>query len=128
MSELLEKIQLLIKAYLPLILWAGLIFLLSSRQVLPGFEVSGLDFLFKKLAHGFVFAVLYILSLRAVRMSFSPKRTYLQLFLPIALVIFYALSDEIHQSFVPNRYATLRDVGYDMLGVLSVFLKKHKYI
>jgi len=118
----------LIKAYLPVILWAILIFFLSSRQVLPGFEVSLLDFLFKKLAHMFVFAVLYIFSMRAVRMSFSSKKIYLQLFLPIALVIFYALTDEIHQSFVPNRYATLRDVGYDMLGALFVFLKKYKYI
>jgi VanZ family protein len=128
MPRLLKKIQLLIKAYLPLILWALLIFFLSSRQVLPGFEVSLFDFLLKKMAHMFVFAVFYILSLRAVKMSFSSKRTYLQLFLPIILVILYALTDELHQSFVPNRYATLRDVGYDMLGVLLVFLKKYKYL
>ena len=33
----------------------------------------------------------------------------------LALVAVYALTDELHQSFIPKRSASLRDVGIDLL-------------
>lgn len=129
MEQKNHKIILWINAFSPPALWAGVIFLLSSQQTLPGFETSAFDFFLKKLAHMFVYAVLYILSSRGVEMVFE-KKIYQKerIFLPLLLVVIYALSDEIHQSFVPNRYGTLRDVGYDILGSSLVVLKKYKYI
>jgi VanZ family protein len=124
-----SKIKLWINAFLPPVAWAGLIFILSSQQVLPGLKVSGFDFFFKKFAHMFVYSVLYILLYRGVDLIADKKSDpKVRIFLPIILVIGYAISDEIHQSFVPNRYATLRDVGYDILGSSLVILKKYKYI
>jgi len=109
--------------------WAGLIFFLSSQQVLPGPNISSLDFIFKKSAHMFVYAVLYLLLSRGVELVVDKKADpRIKIFLPIVLVLFYAISDELHQSLVPNRYATLRDVGYDILGTSLVILKKFKYI
>ena len=131
-----QKLTRYLFAFLPPVLWAALIFLLSSYSVLPSFELSTLDFIFKKSAHMFVYAVLYWLLFRGVRISLNLKKsslapntinTYL-LWLPLILVFCYSLTDEIHQSFVPGRHGTLRDMGYDMLGVLIVWLRKYQYI
>jgi len=109
-------------AYLPSVLWAAVIFFFSNQETLPGFEVSVLDFLFKKSAHMFVYAVLYFLIFRAYQKS-SPemfkKNKYL---IPILICFLYSMTDEIHQSFIPGRYSTIRDMGYDMLGLSSVLL------
>ena len=90
--------------WLPVVLWAGLIFALSS---VPSLE-SGLawDFPLRKAAHVGEYAVLGALLARAVQPPTA-------LFLGIA----YALSDELHQSFVPGRAASLIDVAIDSVGV-----------
>lgn len=91
--------------WLPVVVWAGLIFALSS---VPGLD-SGLswDFALRKLAHGAEYALLGALLARAV--AGLPA-----LWLGIA----YAVSDELHQSLVPGRAASLFDVGVDSVGVL----------
>jgi VanZ family protein len=91
--------------WLPVVLWAGLIFALSS---VPGLD-SGLswDFALRKAAHAAEYAVLGALLARAV--TDLPA-----LWLGIA----YAVSDELHQGFVPGRAASLFDVGLDSVGVL----------
>lgn len=75
------------------------------------------------MAHMFVFAVLFFLTHRSFALTnknYSVKKHW---YIPVLICFIYALSDEIHQSFVPNRYATVRDVGYDMVGVLTMYLK-----
>lgn len=115
-------------AYLPPFLWATLIFFFSSQSVLPGFEESVHNFIFKKLAHISVYLVLYLLVAHAVISTTSEKQSKVVLVLPIFICLLYAISDELHQSLVPGRYATLRDIGYDSLGISIAFLKKYGYI
>lgn len=125
-----------LNAVLPPIIWAALIFFLSSQPVLPGIEVSSLDFVLKKVGHMVVYAVLYVLTYRGTMILFSPashskqtkQKQLLLLIVPIALCLVYAISDEIHQSFTPNRFPSGRDVGYDMFGVFVAYLKIHRYI
>ena len=127
MSEL-KKTKKYIIAYLPSILWATVIFFLSNQETLPGFTISVLDFLFKKTAHMFVYAVLYLLLFRASQQTnpqLSHKNQYL---FPLLVCSLYSISDEIHQSFVPGRFSTFRDMGYDMLGVSAVLLYQLKLI
>lgn len=122
------SLQQIIIAYLPPILWAGIIFILSSQATLPGLEESAYDFILKKLAHILVYLILYLLVFRAVQITIQEKQKKLILILPIVICLIYAISDEFHQSLVPGRYATLRDIGYDMIGVTTAFLKKYDYI
>ncbi len=119
-----------LSAWLPPLLWAGLIFIFSSQSVLPGLQTSSLDFVFKKLAHITVYGILYFLIYRAVMINLKPnqKKSPKYYLVPFAVLLLYAASDEIHQHFVPGRHATLRDVGYDLLGGFGVFLKIHGYI
>ena len=118
----------LVSAFLPPILWAAVIFVFSSQTSLPGFEQSAYDFVLKKVAHIFVYLILYLLVVRSVTLTIKKGHKNLLMLLPIFICLFYATSDEFHQSLVPGRYSTLRDIGYDMLGVSIAFLKKFGYI
>jgi VanZ family protein len=89
----------------PVVLWAGVIFALSSIPSLT----TGLgtwDLVLRKLAHATAFGILALLLLRAVR---SPEAALLLTFL-------YAISDEIHQTFVRGRSGRPLDVLIDTAG------------
>ena len=127
MSELKNTKKYII-AYLPSVIWAAIIFFLSNQESLPGFAVSALDFLFKKTAHMFVYAVLYFLLFRATQQTNPQLSNRNQYIVPLLICLLYSVSDEIHQSFVPGRFSTFRDMGYDMLGVSAVLLYQLKLI
>ena len=93
--------------WLPVFLWAGVIFALSSIQQITVAEFFLWDFVAKKLAHLIEYAVLYALFLRATEKKWV---------LSFALTMFYAASDEIHQSFVPGRTAAVYDLAFDFSG------------
>jgi VanZ family protein len=118
----------ILQAYLPAILWASIIFAFSSQSVLPGLGQTVLDFIFKKSAHVLVYLILYLFLFSATKKTISKENRNLVIFLPIFLTLVYAVSDEFHQSLVPGRFSAARDVGFDMIGVLIGFLKKHNYI
>lgn len=119
-----------IKALFPPLIWGTLIFVFSSQPTLPSPNLLLADFLLKKSAHIFVYAVLYLLVWRALflltdRRSPLDKRVWLGALL---ICFFYALSDEWHQSWTPTRTATWRDVSFDSLGILGAFLWRYQYI
>jgi VanZ family protein len=87
--------------------WAALIFALSSVPDL-GTGLGGWDVVLRKIAHAAEFAILAALLVRALRRTGWA----------IALGIAYAISDEVHQSFVEGRQGTVLDVGIDSLGVV----------
>lgn len=116
-----------VEAYIPLLSWALLIFFISSQQTLPGVDISILDYLTKKIGHMTVYAILYLLTVKTLYFHLDEKhRKYW--YIPLIICLLYAMSDEFHQSFVPNRSASVRDLGFDMLGASIMFLKQYKYI
>lgn len=123
-----STIKIYLTAYIFPTLWAGVIFFLSNQEVLPGFAVSIYDFLFKKSAHMFVYAVLYLLLFKAYQKTHQGKITKKYYFVPVIISLIYSLTDELHQSFIPGRHPTFRDAGYDMLGVLTVLLYQLKLL
>jgi VanZ family protein len=124
-----KPFSLYVKAYLPSVLWALLIFILSDQTRLPGFNISLLDFLFKKMAHMFVYAILYYLIFQAYSKTNPAKNLTKKHYLwPLFLTLLYAISDELHQSTVGGRYASTRDLAYDFLGMMSVLLHQQKML
>jgi VanZ family protein len=87
--------------------WAGLIFVLSSIPDL-GTGLGGWDLVLRKIAHAMEYAILGFLLLHAT----GRERAAL------ALGIAYAVSDELHQNFVPGRMGSPRDVAIDTIGVV----------
>jgi VanZ family protein len=101
-----------VSLWLPVVAWAGLIFTLSSIPDL-GTGLGGWDLVLRKTAHAAEFAVLGFLLLRAVGREIAA----------LLLGIAYALTDELHQHFVPGRQGSVLDVLLDSVGVaLGVFL------
>lgn len=102
----------LVLLWLPVLLWAGLIFGLSSVSDL-GTGLGTWDVVLRKIAHFCEYAILGALLLRALGRAE----------VAVAAGIAYAATDEWHQHFVPGRHAARRDVAIDAAGVLAgVFL------
>ncbi len=100
------RVPSVLRLWAPVLVWAGVIFALSSVSDL-GTGLGGWDLVLRKLAHAAEYAVLAALLLRAVRRE-----------LPAFLLgVAYAVSDEVHQHFVPSRRAAPLDVLIDSLGV-----------
>ncbi len=126
MKKFLNKTRIL-SACLPPIIWAGLIFFLSAQSTLPGASYPLLDYVFKQGAHVFVYAVLHFLIWRAVKITTLPPHNKTKLLvIPILLATMYALTDELHQSFIPGREATLVDIGFDLVGIAISHYLTHR--
>ena len=97
-----------LRLWLPVVAWAALIFALSSVPDL-GTGLGGWDLVLRKLAHAAEYAVLGALLVRALG---GP-------WVAVALGVAYAISDEIHQSFVPGRAGSPLDVALDAVGVAA---------
>ena len=97
------------RSYLPALAWGALIYALSSRPTTFVPLASGTD----KLAHFAAYAVLGYLLVRAHAAARWP------LWAAAAVGLAYALSDELHQSFVPGRSAEVADWVADALGVAA---------
>lgn len=116
-----------LKLWGPVVIWAVLIFTLSSIPTLPKVEIIWWDYVLKKSAHMFEYAIFFFLLVRALTKK-KLKRANPQIFLlAAAITLLYAISDEWHQSFVPGRGARVSDVGYDGAGmVISLLLIRRK--
>jgi len=133
--------KLIIKRIIFLILiifWMSLIFLLSAQTATDSGELSGgiidrilnifgmelaefdvmivdfMQFIIRKCAHMCIYVVLVVLVTIELLM-YSIKKQFL---LSGIICVFYAISDEIHQYFVPGRSCELRDVLIDSVGVI----------
>src|SRR3972149_195764 len=130
-----------LQRWLPVVLWAGLIFYFSTEHFsfsnTEGFlsewllrflpEISparfmALHLVSRKAAHWFEYFVFGILLLRAQRRGAGPKLATAATARTLALVLAYAVRDEYHQSWVPERTASAVDVAIDTFGgVCGVF-------
>ena len=105
--------------WLLVVWWMGLIFALSATPSLASpFEPIS-DFILRKLAHVTVYAVLTLLVHGALRQHMGRStHTWLLAWL---IALLYACSDEWHQTFVPGREGTVRDVVIDSVGIIGAW-------
>jgi VanZ family protein len=110
------------KYWLPLLAWMGVIFYFSSRQRVSVSPEYFLNFLFFKTLHVLEYAMMFFLSYRAFGTTTRSDPRLWRYALAYMFVILYAVSDEIHQTFVPTREGRLRDVIIDALGAIIAWL------
>jgi len=91
--------------------YLGLIYYLSSRPN-AGWARDYPD----KVLHALEYMALALLLARGLNDGILKPMPARRLLLAWALCVAYALSDEIHQSFVPNRSSDWRDVAADAVG------------
>ena len=102
----------------PLVLW---LFPNTSAETL-----ATIHFITRKVAHFTEYAILGFLAARAFRTSPRPAISRRWFLISAVLIVVYALIDEYHQSFVPDRTGSVYDSFIDMAGGLAalVFLRK----
>ena len=108
----MEKVILKVKFWLPVVLWAGFLFYLSSIPNLKASQNLVLDEVLRTIAHFLFYILGYCLFFRALNFG-KQKKNFL---LPLFLTCLYGLSDEIHQTFVPTRTFQLMDLAVDFSG------------
>ena len=95
-----------VRLWLPVVVWAALIFAFSSVPDL-GTGLGGWDLVLRKIAHATEYAVLGALLVRATGRAG----------LAFAFGTLYAVTDELHQTFVSGRHGAPLDVAIDAAGV-----------
>jgi VanZ family protein len=116
-----------LKLWPPVFIWCGFIFYLSN---IPGLNTGwGIwDFILRKIAHMLEYFILAALLYRAFKGSFKLSAFHLT-FWPLFLSFLYAVSDEVHQSFVPTRSPSVKDVLIDSIGIIAfLIILKYKPI
>ncbi len=89
------------------------IFILSSRPSTQLPDFGGWDYFVKKGAHAVGYGLLALAYWRGLELARGKK------WLAWLLAICYAITDEIHQRFVPGRHSSLLDVLlFDNLGAI----------
>lgn len=112
------RMKRVIKYWLPVVIWAGVIFMFSSFPTGTATEIVWTDFIIKKTAHVVEYGVFTVLIYRAlINNGVSVKNAALWAILFSTL---YGFSDEYHQSFTPGREPRIRDVGFDTIGAVLV--------
>jgi len=108
------KINSCLKYWLPVFIWAVIIFTFSSFPTVQTAEIDWQDFIVKKTAHLAEYALLAILIYRTLKIKSSNKKK--AAIFALVITVLYAITDEYHQSFVPGRQARIRDVIIDGVG------------
>lgn len=108
-----------ISIWLPVIVWAGVIFGLSSltNDVLGFLGIK----IVRKIGHMVEYFVLALLVYAAVRKTFRWNEEGAATVAGLVPLL-YAVSDEFHQYFVASRICDARDVIIDMIGVTCFFV------
>ncbi|WLR55326.1 VanZ family protein [Mesobacillus subterraneus] len=114
----MKKVLVWFLRILPLLYMAA-IWIMSSNpaDALVELPNQGLDRFIKESLHLVEFGILYVLFVLAALTTgrFTPVMS----FAFMGAAILYGLLDEVHQSFVPYRSATLIDFIKDVIGVLA---------
>jgi VanZ family protein len=149
------KLRLLLKYWLPVLIWMTLIFSASADShsyertsllfepflhwLFPQMSeahVKAIHLLFRKSGHVTEYAVLALLLWRAIRRPVKKDpRPWIwpEAGLALAIVFLFAASDEFHQIFVSTRTALVSDVIIDTVGgaaalfALWIFGRWRKY-
>jgi VanZ family protein len=139
-------VKLFLRYWLPFFAWITLIFVGSTdlmsaehtsrfivpflRWLDPTISVETLmqaHFYLRKAAHVSEYAVLAALLYRALVNTALRGRVLLSAGIVLIVCGFYAITDEFHQSFVPSRTASARDVAIDSVGALFGLLVIHRF-
>ncbi|MDD3191042.1 MAG: VanZ family protein [Candidatus Pacebacteria bacterium] len=119
------KLKFIIIHWLPVFLWCGVIYYLSSVPSLRSDFSDSMDLVLRKFAHITEFAILTALFFRASFERFGKKKALLY---AVLFAVTFAFTDEYHQTFVLGRSGNVKDIFIDSLGIfLSMFLIDKKF-
>lgn len=120
------SIPVLLRCWGPVLAMMALLFVSSAQPKIehPGAESvyfsgampifpGGWDFIIKKSGHMLAYGLLAALLFRAFAATYTPSTAG---FAALAAAMSFALSDELHQTLVRGRHASVTDLGFDFVG------------
>ena len=110
-----QPLRTFLRYWLPLLIYVGLIFLLSSLSKIP---YSILGFVPDKLLHFVEYALLAALIARAIYSLPKPSAWWVVLLITFVAVAILGTLDELYQSAIPRRSPELLDWVADVSGGL----------
>ncbi|MEG1705249.1 MAG: VanZ family protein [Clostridia bacterium] len=137
-----NKTIIIVISFILVICWMILVFLFSSQISDESSKTSGclietiiklitgnnankvliesLQHIVRKLAHFSIYAIGGILILSHINVSYENLKYKKTIALIIGII--YAITDEIHQLFIPGRSGNIKDICIDSLGVATGIL------
>jgi VanZ family protein len=102
-----------LKYWFPVFLYCCIIFGASS---IPGVDLGAVIPNMDKAVHMVEYGILAVLFSRAIKNTSLSASLPLIFAITLYFVVFYGITDEFHQSFVPGRSADLNDLMADTIG------------
>ena len=96
------------------LLIASFIFYMSSKSFEKGTLV---EFPYKSIVYHFIifFTFAFFISISIIK---GKKQNNYWIFIAVLIALAYAITDEIHQLFVPNRFCDVKDFLIDSTGII----------
>ena len=113
----------------PPIIWMSVIFYMSSQKSIAITTNTTADFVTFKTLHMIEYAFLFFLFYRAFQ-SLKYLNNRMNGLCAIIIAMSYSITDEFHQLYIPTRQGRLRDVLFDIAGMLIMYgiIKKIRLI
>jgi VanZ family protein len=117
----MRRIITILYYWLPPFIWMGIIFYMSSQKSISITTNVTAEFYTFKTLHIIEYAFLFFLFYRAFQ-SMKHLQDNMCGILAFIVTILYSISDELHQLSIPTRQGRLRDIVFDMVGMLIMYV------
>ncbi len=114
------KLDKLLYYWVPPFSWMGAIFYMSSQKSVAMSTNVVAEFVTFKTLHMIEYAFLFFLFYRAF-LSIKKYGPKLAPFYAFSVVLFYSMTDELHQLYIPTRQGRVRDVLFDLAGMIVMY-------
>jgi len=98
----------------------GMIYFMSSQKSISITSNPVAEFVTFKTLHIVEYAFLFFLFFRAFH-SLKNIWEYSYVFYSFVIAILFSLTDELHQLSIPTRQGKIRDILFDMVGMLIMY-------
>jgi VanZ family protein len=116
----MRKMTHLLYYWLPPFIWMGMVYFMSSQKSVSITSNPTSEFVTFKTLHMVEYALLFFLFYRAFH-SIKNMSEYSFTIYSFAIALSYSLTDELHQLFIPTRQGRMRDIIFDIVGMLIMY-------
>jgi len=116
----MRKIMQIVYYWFPPLMWMGIIYFMSSQKSVSVTSDPVAEFVTFKTLHMIEYAFLFFLCYRAFH-SLKNMQEYFFALYSFAIAISYSVTDELHQLLIPTRQGRIRDILFDMGGILIMY-------
>lgn len=116
----MRKITHMLYYWLPPFIWMGMVYFMSSQKSVSITSNPTSEFVTFKTLHMVEYALLFFLFYRAFH-SIKNMSEYSFTIYSFVIALSYSLTDELHQLFIPTRQGRMRDIIFDIVGMLIMY-------